>query len=84
VTLQNVAFDFSKGYLLEGGNFLCKLWFGDGIKTFMKHLEQFFKLVKLVKPHASRSDSAEIFIFCKGFTYNNTNNNKNSNKNSII
>jgi len=70
--LQKVAFRFSRAHLVAGGSFLCKLWFGDGTKAFMGELAEFFQLVKLVKPQASRSDSAEIFIFCSGF--NNPNN----------
>ena len=49
------------------GYFLCKLWFGDGIENFQKELLENFEKVKLVKPPASRSDSAEIFLFCSNF-----------------
>lgn len=39
----------------------------DSTNQFMKELKRSFKFVKLIKPASSRSDSAEIFIFCSGF-----------------
>lgn len=64
IMLQEVAFNFAKSSLVDKGNFLCKIWFGDSTKEFMRALEKYFKYVKLIKPEASRSDSAEVFIFC--------------------
>lgn len=67
IHLQTLALDFSRLHLATDGCFLCKIWFGDSTKEFTAGLEKYFKLVKLIKPNASRVDSAEIFIFCSGF-----------------
>ena len=66
--LQKKAFELAKKFLADKGYFLCKIWFGDSTKEFTRILENHFELVKLVKPDASRGDSAEIFIFCSNFS----------------
>ena len=67
VKLQMTAFDLSKKVLKLNGYFLCKLWFGDRIELIKKDLLKNFDKVKIIKPPASRSDSAEIFLFCSNF-----------------
>ena len=53
--------------LVKGGNFVCKIFEGEGIQDFFKKVEQNFSFVKRYKPLASRSESREIFIIGKGF-----------------
>lgn len=45
-----------------GGNFFVKVFQGDMLRDFVKETKQHFGFVKLVKPRASRANSAEIFI----------------------
>lgn len=49
------------------GVFLAKLWDGDEREPYMEKLKLYFNYVKIVKPDASRDDSAEMYIFCRGF-----------------
>lgn len=67
IKLQACAFELSKKVLKPNGYFLCKLWFGDGISEFQKSLQKHFEKVRIIKPPASRLDSAEIFLFCYNF-----------------
>ncbi len=62
IDLQMQALDLAKKCLKINGNFLCKLWFGDRSEEFVKNLSKTFQTVKIVKPAASRSDSAECFV----------------------
>lgn len=67
INLQEKAFNLAKKCLKENGTFLCKLWYGDGINDFTKALNMSFQTVKIIKPDASRSDSAECFILAQKF-----------------
>ncbi|XP_046359462.1 rRNA methyltransferase 2, mitochondrial-like [Haliotis rufescens] len=59
---------FSCVVLREGGAVLCKLWQGAEQPRLEHIMKQLFKTVRVVKPDASRSDSAEIFLLGKNFT----------------
>ena len=59
---------FSSNVLKQRGTYLCKLWQGDDVSKLQKTLSIFFPDVRIVKPLASRSDSAEIFLLSRNFT----------------
>ncbi|XP_067673508.1 ribosomal RNA large subunit methyltransferase E-like isoform X1 [Haliotis asinina] len=59
---------FSCVVLKEGGAVLCKLWQGSEQPRLEHIMKQLFTSVRVVKPDASRSDSAEIFLLGKNFT----------------
>ena len=67
IKLQTCAFNLAKKVLKPNGYFLCKLWFGDGTSVFREFLQTHFEKVRIIKPKASRNDSAEIFLFCSNF-----------------
>lgn len=46
---------------------LMKLWNNGDISQLEKQMLRFYKKVKFIKPAASRSDSAEVFVLGKGF-----------------
>lgn len=71
IELQEKAFSMAKTILNLGGFFLCKIWFGDGTNDFKTKLSKNFESVKIIKPPASRNESAEIFIFCSNFKLKN-------------
>lgn len=71
IELQEKAFNLAKNCLETKGYFLCKIWFGDGTNDFKKKMSLHFETVKIIKPPASRNESAEIFIFCSNFKSNN-------------
>ncbi|WAQ97163.1 MRM2-like protein [Mya arenaria] len=53
---------FSSQVLANDGHVVCKLWDGSERKDLLKVMERMFRTVKVIKPDASRSDSAEIFL----------------------
>lgn len=46
---------------------LMKIWDNGDVPKFEENILKFYKSVKRIKPPASRSDSAEIFILAKEF-----------------
>ncbi len=65
--LAELAADFSYRVLAKGGKFLVKVFQGEGTDKFLVDLRQHFTSVKIRKPKASRSRSAEIYILAQGF-----------------
>ena len=63
-----VALTFAIRIMAKQATFVCKLWQGPEQRRFEAILEQYFEQVKIIKPRASRSDSAEIFLLAKNFT----------------
>ena len=59
--------DFSYPVLKENGVLLCKLWQGSRQSYLESLLKRSFSSVKLVKPKASRDDSAEIYLLARNF-----------------
>uniref|UniRef100_A0A6G1SG82 rRNA methyltransferase 2, mitochondrial n=1 Tax=Aceria tosichella TaxID=561515 RepID=A0A6G1SG82_9ACAR len=49
------------------GVFLFKLWNGSETQDLVDSLESRFEHIKCVKPQASRGDSSEIYVMCRGF-----------------
>lgn len=47
--------------------FLCKIFDGREKNEFAELLGECFTCVRFVKPQASRGDSTEMYIFCRGF-----------------
>ncbi|CAD5206090.1 unnamed protein product [Bursaphelenchus okinawaensis] len=45
--------------------FLCKIWDGHLKKQFTNDVESLFGNCRVVKPDASRSDSAEFYVFAR-------------------
>lgn len=65
--LVELAFDFAQKVLKPGGDFLFKIFHGEGLEAFVKELKNHFSVVKYRKPDSSRARSAEIFILARGF-----------------
>ncbi|KAM3917657.1 rRNA methyltransferase 2, mitochondrial [Leptodactylus fuscus] len=57
--------DLSDVVLRPGGSFLCKIWDGGESNLIRDKLRQRFQHVKTVKPKASRTESAEIYLLAK-------------------
>ena len=67
MALAETAYDFAKDVLAKGGVFICKVLQGGATGELLKLLKRDFTEVKHVKPPASRSDSAEIYVVALGF-----------------
>lgn len=53
--------------LQAGGNFVTKIFQGEGTEDIIHNLKSMFDNVKLFKPKSSRKESKEIYIVCMGF-----------------
>ncbi|XP_005090821.1 rRNA methyltransferase 2, mitochondrial [Aplysia californica] len=58
---------FSLAVLKPGGTMLCKLWQGGSQDRLAAAMRTVFQDVRVVKPEASRDDSAEVFMMGRGF-----------------
>src|SRR5437763_2823754 len=67
MALAEAAADFAREVLAPGGAFLCKVLQGGTEATLLAALKRDFAVVKHVKPQASRSDSAELYLLATGF-----------------
>jgi 23S rRNA (uridine2552-2'-O)-methyltransferase len=67
MALAEAAADFAREVLGPGGNFLCKVLQGGSEANLLAALKRDFASVKHVKPPASRSDSAELYLLARGF-----------------
>ena len=67
VALVEAAFEFAREVLEPGGTFLAKVIQGGAEGELLALLKRDFKSVKHIKPPASRSDSAELYLLATGF-----------------
>jgi 23S rRNA (uridine2552-2'-O)-methyltransferase len=65
--LCEVAAEFARDILKPGGAFLAKVLRGGTENQLLADLKRDFAQVMHVKPPASRSDSAELYVLAKGF-----------------
>jgi len=67
MALAEAAAHFAREVLAEGGSFLCKVLQGGTEAALLAELKRDFASVKHVKPPASRTDSAELYLLARGF-----------------
>jgi 23S rRNA (uridine2552-2'-O)-methyltransferase len=67
VALAETAGMFAREVLKPGGAFLAKVLQGGTEGALLADLKRDFSTVKHVKPAASRSDSAELYVLATGF-----------------
>jgi len=65
--LAEAAAEFAREVLRPGGVFLAKVLQGGTESQLLASLKRDFASVKHVKPAASRSDSAELYVLATGF-----------------
>lgn len=53
--------------LAEGGNFVCKVFFGSELELLQKKYKKYFKKISFFKPDSSRKESKEQFMICSSF-----------------
>lgn len=61
------SFKLASEFLNEGGVFVTKVFRSKEYPLVVAALKKYFKKVEATKPESSRTVSAEIFVFCKGF-----------------
>ena len=67
VALAELAIDFACEVLDEGGAFLAKVFQGGTEGELLRRLKSEFGTVHHVKPNASRTGSAELYVLATGF-----------------
>lgn len=67
MALCEAALDFATEVLKPGGAFLAKVLQGGAERDLMDMMNRNFKIVRHVKPKASRADSAEMYVLATGF-----------------
>jgi 23S rRNA (uridine2552-2'-O)-methyltransferase len=65
--LVDLALDFAAHSLRPGGDLLMKVFQGREFQPLIARLRRDFESVKLRKPKASRSRSAEIYVLARGY-----------------
>ena len=65
--LCELALDMAQQVLKPNGDFLVKLFQGQGSEAYLKELKTHFKQLKIRKPQASRARSREVYVLAQGF-----------------
>ena len=60
--LVELAIEFAQGHLKPEGALVCKVFHGSGYSQLVKEFKERFRVVKPVKPKASRDKSSETFL----------------------
>lgn len=63
--LCELALDFARNHLKPNGQFLVKVFQGEGFQEYLKELRETFEQVLNRKPKASRDRSSEVYLLCK-------------------
>jgi 23S rRNA (uridine2552-2'-O)-methyltransferase len=65
--LAELAVDICAQILRPDGDFVCKLFQGEGIDEFILATRGAFKRVKVIKPKASRPGSREVYLVARNY-----------------
>jgi 23S rRNA (uridine2552-2'-O)-methyltransferase len=65
--LVELALDMVRQVLKPGGNFVAKIFQGEGSDAYLKDVRASFDKVLIRKPAASRPRSKEVYMVAKGF-----------------
>lgn len=65
--LVELVLDMVRQVLKPGGNFVAKIFQGEGSDEYIKEVRTSFEKVAIRKPEASRPRSREVYVMAKGF-----------------
>ena len=65
--LAELALDLCDRALKPGGDFVCKLFQGEGSDAFIAAARQRFGRVRVMKPEASRPGSREVYLVARNY-----------------
>lgn len=65
--LAELALDVCERVLRPGGDFVCKLFQGEGSEAFIRSARQKFGRVRIMKPDASRAGSREVYLVARNY-----------------
>jgi len=67
IYLAELALDLARQVLKPGGDFVCKLFQGEGTDAFIADVRRSFGKVRIMKPRASRAGSSEIYLVARNY-----------------
>jgi 23S rRNA (uridine2552-2'-O)-methyltransferase len=67
ISLSKNSLDIATRLLTRGGSAVLKVFEGEFLKGFKKEAEDYFNVVLLTKPMASRQRSSELYMVCLKF-----------------
>lgn len=65
--LVELVLDMARQVLKPGGNFVAKVFQGEGSDEYLRDVRRSFEKVMVRKPAASRPRSREVYFVAKGF-----------------
>ncbi|HEX5765758.1 MAG TPA: SAM-dependent methyltransferase [Woeseiaceae bacterium] len=65
--LAELALDTARKVLRYKGNFVCKLFQGEGTDDFVALARESFEKVRIMKPKASRDGSSEVYLVARNY-----------------
>ena len=65
--LAELALDLAKKTLKRRGNFICKLFQGQGADAYIAEVRKSFGKVRVMKPNASRPGSSEVYLVARNY-----------------
>jgi len=65
--LAELALEFARQHLAQGGSFATKVFQGEGFQEFVVDTRRSFESVKVRKPKASRPRSREVYLVARNF-----------------
>jgi len=63
--LAELALDFVRSHLKPGGDFVVKLFQGEGFDSYVREVRSLFRKVQVRKPKASRPRSREVYLLAR-------------------
>ena len=66
--LVELALDMARRVLKPRGNFVCKVFQGEGFDDFVRDARNSFERVRVIKPKASRAGSREVYLVARNFS----------------
>ena len=67
VYLVELALEFARRHLAEGGAMVAKLFQGEGADELVAEAKQSFESVRVRKPRASRGRSREVYLVAENY-----------------
>lgn len=71
MNILEIEMQFVVQNLQVGGNFVAKVFQGEGTDEKLQELKQIFETVKIFKPKSSRRESREVYLVCLRFLLEN-------------
>lgn len=65
--LTELALDMATQVLAPGGDFLVKLFQGEGSEAYLRNAREMFQKISIRKPKASRPRSREVYVLARGY-----------------